>query len=68
MCLSLCNLAEQHADRVSKAHSESGTDHVEKATFVTSGSLFLENFGRIKLSFGTGMKKYLVDRMPVFWR
>ena len=46
---------------------ESGTNHVEKATFVTSGSLFSENLGRIKLSFGTGMKKYLVNRMPVFW-
>ena len=41
---------------------------VEKAGLVTSGSLFLRNFGRIELSFGWGVDTYLVNREPVFPR
>ncbi len=47
---------------------ESCTDHVEKATFVTSGSLFSENFRMMKLQLATGTKKYLINRILVFSR
>ena len=39
---------------------------MEKATFETLGSLFLENIERMKLEFSTGIEKYLVVQRPCF--
>ena len=39
--------------------AEFGTDHIEKAVFVTSASFFLETVGGMKLKFGEEIEKNL---------
>ena len=44
---------------------ESGTDHLEKPTWSTLVSLFLEEIGQMKPRLGHDLVRYLVDQMPV---
>ena len=41
--------------------AEFSTDHIEKAVFVTSASIFSETVGGMKLKFGEEIKKKLVS-------
>ena len=45
--------------------ADSGTGHLEKPTWSTLGSLFLEEIGQIKPRPGHDLVKYLVDQMSV---
>ena len=49
--------------------AESGTDHIERAVFVTSASIFSETVGRMKLKFGEEIDKKLIyqDPSPFRW-
>ena len=49
--------------------AESGTDHIERAVFVTSASIFTETVGRMKLKFGEEIDKKLIyqDSSPFRW-
>ena len=49
--------------------AESGTDHIERAVFVTSASIFSETVGRMKLKFGEEIEKKLIyqDPSPLRW-
>ena len=40
--------------------AEFGTDHIEKAVFVTSASIFRETVGRLKLKFDEEIEKKLI--------
>ena len=44
--------------------AEFGTDHIEKAVFVTSASIFSETVRRMKLKFGEGIEKKLIYHNP----
>ena len=44
--------------------AEFGTDHIEKAVFVTSASIFSETVKGMKLKFGKGIKKKLIYHDP----
>ena len=44
--------------------AEFGTDHIEKAVFVTSASIFSETIGGMKLKFGEEIEKKLVYQYP----
>ena len=46
------------------AIAEFGTDHIERAVFVTSASIFLETFGGMKLKFGEEIEKKLIYQDP----
>ena len=48
---------------------EFGTDHIEKAVFMTSASIFSETVGGMKLKFGEEMEKKLIyqDPSPFRW-
>ena len=41
--------------------AEFGTDHIEKALFVVSASIFSDNIGGMKLKFGEEIEKNLID-------
>ena len=43
---------------------EFGTDHIEKAVFVTSASIFSETVGGMKLKFGEEIEKKLIYQDP----
>jgi len=48
--------------------AEFGTDHIEKAVFVTPASFFSETVGGMKLKFGKEIKKKLIYQDPSpFW-
>ena len=49
--------------------AEFGTDHIEKAVFVTSASIFSETVREIKLKFGEGIEKKPIyqDPSPFTW-
>ena len=49
--------------------AEFGTDHIERAVFVTSASIFSETVGRIKLKFGEEIEKNPIyqDPSPFRW-
>ena len=49
--------------------AEFGTDHIEKAVFVTSASIFSETVGGMKLKFGEEIEKKLIyqDPSPFRW-
>ena len=44
--------------------AEFGTDHIEKAVFVTSASIFSETVGGMKLKFGEEIEKKLIYQDP----
>ena len=44
--------------------AEFGTDHIEKAVFVTSASIFSETVGGMKLKFGKETEKKLIYQYP----
>ena len=44
--------------------AEFGTDHIEKAVFLTSASIFLETVGGMKLKFGEEIEKKLIYQDP----
>jgi len=44
--------------------AEFGTDHIEKAVFVTSASIFSETDGGMKLKFGEEIEKNLIYQDP----
>ena len=43
---------------------EFGTDHIEKAVFMTSASIFSETVGGMKLKFGEEIEKKLIYQDP----
>ena len=47
-----------------KPSAEFGTDHIEKAVFVTSASIFSETVGGMKLKFGEEIEKNLIYQDP----
>jgi len=48
--------------------AEFGTDHIEKAVFVISASIFSENVGGMKLKFSEEIEKNLMDQQPLQFR
>ena len=48
--------------------AEFGTDHIEKAVFVTSASIFSETVGGMKLNFGEEIEKKLIYQDPSLFR
>ena len=46
--------------RAAAKETKSGTDHIERAVFVTSASIFSETVGRMKLKFGEEIEKKLI--------
>ena len=48
--------------------AEFGTDHIEKAVFVTSASIFSETVGRMKRKFGEEIEKKLIYQDPSLFR
>ena len=50
------------------AEREFGTDHIEKAVFVTSASIFAKTVGGMKLKFDEEIEKKLIYQDPLPFR